>query len=140
MSEDFDLVDFDPSNADHADWVHGSFRATLKDMFPWGMCAAMKLADSLRLEIDQPGTVTKVITTKRDPDGLIGWVCTRPYQNVVVFCYVKFACRRYGVASSAILETGVDLTKRTGVVYWTRACERILIEHSGYDLYFKVTE
>jgi hypothetical protein len=146
----YNIVPFDP--AVHGSWVYDTFRLSVRPelapprpgkdpatpQFPWGLIPVPALLGDLKRHLTT--AVTLVAVAKDDPDEFMAWAAVRPVDNEVLFAFTKHALRRrFGLASSLCLAGGVDLTRRTGVRYWTRAAERIS-RRPGYHLYARVTD
>lgn len=132
---DFVIV---PATEAHLVWILDSFRRSLQDQWPWSMVRRQALLDDLHGHMALGRTVVAVAPD--DPDSYLGWACVRPERNEVVFAFTKYGYRqKFRIGTSLIQQAGVDLTKATGVRYWTRASERIS-RRSGYRLYARVTE
>lgn len=133
MSE-FAVVPFEER---HRAWVMDSFRRSVMDCWPWSAVPAHLLLEDLRRNLMIGRTVVAVAAD--DPDSFLGWASTLPAENTVVMAFVKYAVRRMAIGSGLVLATGVDLTRPTGVRYWTRAAERIG-RKPGYRLFHRVTD
>jgi hypothetical protein len=135
---EFDVVPYD--RAAHESFVMASFAKCLGDQWPWCFLPRLALREDLRRLLAGPDTRTLVAVAPDDADNFLGWACCRPALNEVVFAFTKYEYRqKFGVCSTLVLAAGVDLTKPTGVRYWTRAAERIG-RRAGWNLYHRVTE
>lgn len=134
---DFHVVPFEADK--HGPFLFDSFRQSVRDQFPWSAIPARVLLDDLKRHL-AGGARAVVAVSAEDPDNYLAWLVADPAHNVIVSGFTKHAYRqRFGIGSTLALAAGVDLTRRTGVRYWTRAAERIS-RKSGWHLYARVTD
>jgi hypothetical protein len=133
---EFQIVPYDAGK--HLAWVTDSFRRSLQDQWPWAAVPPFFLLEDLRRQMATGRTVVAV--AEDDADAYLGWCAAHPEANEIVFAFTKFHFRqRFGVGVALATAAGVDLTRPTGVRYWTRASERI-DRKPGYRLYHRVTD
>jgi len=138
MTLPFDLVPYDPRNADHVAYVYDTFRRST-DHWPWNAMSRPMLQERLRQELATPGTDTRIATPHGMPDSFLGWYSVRK-PDVIVFGFTKYSSRRQAVFTQALMAMGVlwPVYDSIGVVFWTAACARMSDRkgHTQWRLYF----
>jgi GNAT superfamily N-acetyltransferase len=113
-----------PYQRAHADFVVGSFGASIRRESPWSSTNVRAHMDALERVLRDPGTRALVAIPTGHADDLIGWAVQS--DGALVFAYVRYALRGQGIGR-ALLDAAFDGIPEgitTPVVYWTRAATR----------------
>lgn len=124
------IVPFD--RARHGDFVIATFLRSTSDGWPWSMVPSRTLLADFWRRTMEPGAAFVVAEspTESQPNDLTGWAAGGPGE--LIFAYVKYTRRRFGVGAELARAVGVDVSRPPVLVrYWTRACERIATAHPG---------
>lgn len=92
--------------------------------------------DVLAARLRRPETRCLVAHVPGQPDALLGWAAVDTAANAVLWAYSRELygkVRRRGLATSLLLECGVDVSRPTPCLYWSPAAAAIAAR--GYRIF-----